>query len=245
MSLDHTLTTIQCVSGLAFSSFTLLHLSGHALATIRFSLAETALYASREFYQAPWIEPLLIGGSVGVHAIVSIIKVARRKARQAKIKAAKAEDDEKRLQKTKSEAVKGLEYHRYSGYILTTFFLPHVYASRINPLRVLPDPYIMDLTYVTWTMHYLAPGVFHAYYLALGTAGLYHTLFGINQAVVHFRVIKPTQRPWTKILGGCTAIMASTILAISGAYETISMPLRSKWIFLHDAMMGSSGVAMG
>ncbi|KAJ3051909.1 hypothetical protein HK097_007077 [Rhizophlyctis rosea] len=249
---DHTLTTIQALTGLTFSTFSLIHLTGHSLATISFRLADSAIFANREYYQIPYWEPVLVGGVVIVHAAAGAVKAYRRRARKRVAAAKRKGDDEGSgneenggvLKKTESETVKGLRYHRWSGYVLGLFYGGHVYATRINPIRVLPDPSVVDLTYAAYTMHWL-PVWFPAYYLALGTAGLYHTFFGIHQSLVHFKVIKPTTRPWTKILYGCTAVMASTVAALCGVYETVPIPLKAKWDFLQSTYVGGSGVALG
>ncbi|KAJ3189985.1 hypothetical protein HDU85_000276 [Gaertneriomyces sp. JEL0708] len=246
--LDRILAGSQAVSGLAFSGFTLLHLAGHASSILSFSLADTALYAFREFYQDPIVEPLLIGGCLIAHITASAGRIALRFVRK-KARAHKSfGDDDDRAGDTHvgkkpkdghspafSLALRELKLHRLSGYVVGVAILGHIYAARLVPLRVLPDPSIIDLTFITYGLQQ-SPLLYFPYYTIFSTAALYHTLYGIPQALSFLGLWSPRRKfkpgRWTKVMMASAGLMMATVIALGGQFEDVAIPLASKWEYL-------------
>lgn len=111
--MDYVASVLQAASGLAFSSFSLIHLGGHFLSPVSFSLSDTALFASRELYQTPSIE-ILILGSLAVHGSASATRFM--------------------LRKSKISPSTFLNWHRMTGLIAGIFLLPHLIGTRLSPL---------------------------------------------------------------------------------------------------------------
>ena len=129
-ALDRALALVQASSGLVFSSFTLLHLGGHALAPLSYRLADTALYATREIYQAAWVEPWLVGVSLVAHSLSSSLRVGLRYWRQSKASSSQKGS----TAAVSSPALEALSLHRYTGYIMSVGVYGHVLATRLMPL---------------------------------------------------------------------------------------------------------------
>ncbi|KAJ3182771.1 hypothetical protein HDU87_008110 [Geranomyces variabilis] len=278
--LDRTLGLVQQTSGLVFSSFTLLHLSGHLLAPLGFSLADSALYFSRVYYQNPLIEPLVIGGSLVVHIGSSVARIFLRQKRQQQQQEKKAvrnsqslpsepddvtaeavkdgEEEKSAAAATKAPsaawpsrgaAVRELRLHRYAGWLLTPLVVGHVFATRIAPLLILPDPSIVDLTQITYALN--SPNglgwVYFAYFGVFGAAGLYHSAYGIQQALsalgLRGRRLKPGM--WTRVAYACAAGMFMAVWAIGGGFEEVSVPLAAKWRELDEEMVGAALALFG
>ncbi|KAJ3020042.1 hypothetical protein HKX48_001400 [Thoreauomyces humboldtii] len=245
---DRALALVQQVSGLAFSSFTVLHLGGHLLSIVSFSWADSALFASRVFYQNPIVEPLVIGVSLLTHIGSSALRVAIRYRRQANLKASRKTVPEKAEQAdagasvaypATSLTVKELRYHRLTGYLLSVFIGGHVLATRITPLKVFMDPTIVDLTFITQTLNGQVKWLYFPYFAAFGTAGIYHTAYGVQQVLGSLRVVRRRMKPgvWTGILVASSIAMTTALVAMSGAFEHIPIPLASKWKQLDDAVL--------
>jgi hypothetical protein len=111
--MDYAASILQATSGLVFSSFSLIHLGGHFLSPISFTLSDTALFAFREFYQAPASEILLLGSMI-VHISASATRFVLRK------------------QKTSPSSF--LNWHRMTGLITGLFVLPHLIGTRLSPI---------------------------------------------------------------------------------------------------------------
>ncbi|KAJ3160678.1 hypothetical protein HDU86_000437 [Geranomyces michiganensis] len=269
VKLDRILSLVQQSSGLVFSSFTLLHLSGHLLAPLSFSLADSALFFSRVYYQNPIIEPLVIGGSLLVHIGSSFGRIFLRSRRQKQQQQKKAApDSHPRTPETDVAAVEGLKgkkgtsaaaapttaawpsrgaairelkLHRYAGRLLTPLIAGHVFATRIAPLLILPDPSIVDLTQITHALK--SPNgvgwVYFAYLTVFGAAGLYHSTYGIQQALgvlgIRARRVRPGM--WTRVAYASLASFALAVWAIGSGFEEVSVPLAARWQEVDNGMV--------
>ncbi|TPX59159.1 hypothetical protein PhCBS80983_g02634 [Powellomyces hirtus] len=243
---DRILAVIQQTSGLLFSSFSVLHLSGHLLATFSFAWADAALYTSRVFYQNPIVEPLVIGVALCGHIGSSVARILIRLRRQKNARTVKNESQRKEepapsqasAYPTQSVAVKELRWHRYTGYVLTAFIGGHLIATRLTPINVFDDPPIVDLTWITTTLNGNLRFLFFPYYAVFGTAGIYHTAYGIQQSVRMLRMSRKSVKPgtWTKLMYTSGILMTTALLAIAGTFETIPIPLASKWKELDDGI---------
>jgi membrane protein CcdC involved in cytochrome C biogenesis len=87
-------------------------------------------------------------------------------------------------------------------------------------LIALDDPSILNLSFVTESF---GLKIMYPYYILLGTAGLYHTCYGIIQSLHVLKISRFQLKPgswifWSKVF---TGVMISTILALAGFYEYI------------------------
>jgi succinate dehydrogenase/fumarate reductase cytochrome b subunit len=204
---------IQSLSGLTFASFSTLHLAGHLLTNFSFTLGNQALFANREIFQHPIVELGVIGGSLILHTLSSAYLFSRRSPQK-----------ESNIEVVRTKQLE-IKLHRSSGYILAAAMFAHISATRLIPLRVLDDASVMDLTFIT---HSFQNSIMYPYYFILGSAGMYHTCYGIVQSLNLLGIssfqVKPGQ--WLLYSKVCAAIMVSTVLALSGSYENVSIPLR-------------------
>ena len=110
--MDKAVSILDATSGLVFSSFSLMHLGGLFLSPISFTLSDTALFATREFYQAPATEALLLA-SLFIHMSASATRFL--------------------LRKNKTSVSSFLNWHRMTGMITGIFILPHLIGTRLSP----------------------------------------------------------------------------------------------------------------
>ncbi|KAH6596932.1 hypothetical protein BASA61_003313 [Batrachochytrium salamandrivorans] len=234
---DRVLANVQAGSGLVFSVFGVMHLSGHMLANLRYEYASSALAS----------------GDAASSEGRFLVWQSRSKGQQGRSKGHKADPKDNKAaaivsllphsaESSASKAIRFRAWHRYAGYTLALFMLGHVGATRLVPLLVLPDASIVDLTMVTQTT-VTYPGLFHVYYFALGTAGLYHTLYGISAALGTFRIRIPRVAPkvWDRISLAMVMLMASTIMALAGFYEPIFIPRAQLWNDLPSMLLAYLG----
>ena len=232
MTIEHRVTQIQAISGLLFSSFSLLHLGGHGFSIFSFKLADAALFASRELYQNPLIEPLLFG-SLGIHISASLYKYFTRKNTKMTVS---------------SPSLNLLKWHRWFGLGTIGIVTAHIFSSRIAPLLFLKDPSVVDLTIITnaLTAHPLVPSwIFIPLYVLFTSSILFHTLFGIQRSFQLLNVksiFKLNTNSWKWILGIGSVLSGLTVLGVSGFFETILIPKHAIWESLHASMMNSIGM---
>jgi hypothetical protein len=224
--------TVQAVSGLCFSLFSTLHVGGHFLANFSFPLANAALFGNRELFHNPYFELGIIGGSLIVHSISSYLLVWNRKPTMS----ASATLPILRLQQQEKSI------HRYSGYVLSLLMFVHVSFTRLFPLYFLEDADIVDLTLVTESFH---QKIMYGYYIILGSAGLYHTFYGIVQSLNHLNLLryKPKAGTWTKLGVGFVLIMIPTTLALAGFFEEIPIPLQHEYDHIHSQLLQITGLS--
>lgn len=227
--MDQLLARIQASSGLVFGCFSTIHLGGHALSVYSFDRADAFMLGARELYQAPYAETVVFG-SLLVHIIASSARYYIRS--QAPKKQATRHNS-----KLLRSVVQEKRYHRYSGYFLGAVILVHVTATRLGPLLVLPDPSVVDLTMVTHSFQ--DPGlIMIPYYIALGTAGMYHSAYGSIQALREFGLQIPVKAGlWTRFLVASTILMTATTLALYGAFEIIYVSHTDAFVTVNKAMM--------
>ena len=227
------LVKTQALSGSVFSTFSLGHLVGHALANYRFELANKALYAFREFYQySPLMELGLLGGSLLIHVTSSLLIKRSREARQ-QLAAKKKNDDY-------TESIGGstdVYLHRQAGFLLGLSIVGHVTAVRVAPLFLFQDASLIDLTYVTRTAQKFSY-VFIPYYCLFVSAAFYHSVYGVAKTLKVFRLPHPkiSSTGWLYIAGMLAVVGTSTVLAISGIYEDVFIPLAPQWDELHHKL---------
>ncbi|KAJ3270505.1 hypothetical protein HDV01_007761 [Terramyces sp. JEL0728] len=206
---DSTLKAIQAASGLSFSVFSSLHIGGHLLTNFSYHLGEIAVFANRTLFHNPVFELGVIGGSLIVHVTSSYWRGYIRKPTKSHGK----------LLETK---MKEINLHRTSGYLLSFFMIGHIGALRILPLALLEDPSVIDLTYASYALLQWK-SLFYPYYIALLFTGIYHTCYGINQALHAFgtKVFQPKIGFWLYFAIGAALVSLSTTLAVGGLFGDI------------------------
>ncbi|KAL2919975.1 hypothetical protein HK105_200041 [Polyrhizophydium stewartii] len=239
---DRVLSAVQAGSGLTFATFAVLHLTGHSLAGVRYEYASSALYAFREYYHIPAVEVVVVGGAMVVHAASSAARVALRTAdsrgRPAPATPARAAAGPGSRETKAEQAARQRAWHRLAGYTLGLFMVGHVTATRLVPLWYLPDPSVVDLTYASYPMT-THPGFFHAYYLLLAFAGMYHTAYGISSALrtLHVRVPGVSLATWDRVTTAMAGLSAATVLALAGTFEALYIPRAKLWAQLEDKLL--------
>ncbi|KXS15758.1 hypothetical protein M427DRAFT_56583 [Gonapodya prolifera JEL478] len=244
VNVDALLARIQAASGLAFASFSVIHLSSWILLhSGSFDTADAALRVFRLYYQHPLVEPVVVGGSLLVHVGSSLARIARRQTSAASRKSVTFEPAEEDIAQeptattSLSPVTLDKSYHRYAGWILALQVPIHVTATRINPLKILgaqASAKVIGAHFASFpTVVY--PVGFRVYYALLATSGLYHTVAGIGYALKTLRLLPPSTtdaaaaaviapsdetslriRRWV-LLG----LGLSTVAALSGVYYEV------------------------
>lgn len=181
-----TLSTAQSLSGLVFSSFSLLHISNHMIGTLEgFEQHKKWMRFFRQYYQFELIEPIILT-SFGVHLTSSLWKLYRRKTIADKIE----NDKEKKSIRVFSAEQFGKVAHRFSGYFLAGVVGGHIYATRIGWYML--GEWSSDVDFATYSIQNIPFYSFYLYYFLLMTSGTYHSIFGIRQALLQLELVKPS-----------------------------------------------------
>jgi len=211
------LTRMQAYSGIAFSSFATMHLFNHIMGIFGKSIQYHASWQKifRKYYHIPIIE-IGLGTSLLVHMYCGIRKFLSRK------------------EKVSSSLPLSRKYHRYHGYVLFIFTIPHLYATRICPLIALgpKESENLDVTLATLSFR-LVSKYFYLYYTFLFASGLYHTVYGLylsNILLDRSNKKKPSDiltsmqsKYWQYFGGSCVIIGAIASAAICGGLFSIDI----------------------
>ncbi|KAI9204999.1 uncharacterized protein BJ171DRAFT_474425 [Polychytrium aggregatum] len=237
--MDSSLARIQAISGATLSGVLLAHLSGHALSIVSYEWANRALLLVRPIYQHPLLEPIF-AVTLATHGLASLARVWLRKSK-SKSKDKSASQGQSAVKGTPAivAAQREIDWHRKAGYTLAFFISGHIFAVRLFPLYHLVDPSVMDLSMVTYSaMTY--PYFFPIYYAVLGTAGLYHALYGTARVLK----LKTKRGVMTWVGYGSLAVMTLTSLALSGFLYPIDMTKAPIWKEMQEDMVHSAGMGL-
>ncbi|TPX35333.1 hypothetical protein SmJEL517_g02245 [Synchytrium microbalum] len=201
----------NATTGLAFASFAILHMGGHALAHFNIDLANHALQTSQKYYRIPAIEIGAVFGSLAVHAVSSI---ARWWIRKPAVKS-----------NNTPYAVKERNWHQTLGWILLPMVALHANSSRLEPISILGKEAadkISDYSIVGIAGVALPP--FTVYFSIMMAAGLIHTAYGTGYALQTLGIKMPTapkisREAW---FYGLSALGVSSSLAVCGWYYTMT-----------------------
>jgi succinate dehydrogenase/fumarate reductase cytochrome b subunit len=179
--------------------------------------------ALRRGYQAPPIEIALVIAPMLVHAIAAVLRLWRRRARGAR--------------PVKNPWARA---HRWSGLVLLIFFAGHVGATRGASL--LYDVY-PEFSGIAFTLRWV-PAYFWPYYISLGLAGLYHTVYGLGVALSAFGLHgsggallrRPAVLGPIITLGGLALLLG--ILGFGGVLRDIGHPEQSPYARLLTRLLG-------
>ena len=221
--IDKAAALVQAISGLGFATFSVLHLSGHLLANISFDLSNKALFIFREYYQTPVIEIVIVGGCLVIHVFAGYIRLIIRTNSTKTLKTPAF-----------TLAINERSWHQWTGHVLTFLIIGHVGSCRIMPYLYLPDPSIVDLTYITFVSNKY-PIIFPIYLTVLAASGAYHSIYGISKSCKLLGICSVHLSPkLARILRYASIpIMFSTALALSGKYDHIFIPMVKTWHKLH------------
>ncbi|TPX35332.1 hypothetical protein SmJEL517_g02246 [Synchytrium microbalum] len=208
-TIDRILATIQATTGLAFTSFAILHIGGHALVHFNFDLANKGFQFAQKYYRIPLVENVAVFGSLFLHAVASI---ARWWIRKPVVQSANP-----------PYAVKERNWHRTLGWVLLPLVTIHLFAARILPILVLGKAAADKISDISAAVlgAVVAPSP-----LVLGpltAAGLIHTAYGTGYSLQTFGVKIPaapkiSREAWVY---GLSALGVSTSLAVCGWYYSL------------------------
>lgn len=109
-------------------------------------------------------------------------------------------------------------------YVLATFIVGHVAATRIYP-AYLGKP--ADFSLISYTLSTNWKYLFYPYYLLFGASGMYHAAYGLWRSAQLFKFQPPAivspYKPYFRIAIGLGAgLLLSSLLAFGGMYFPIS-----------------------
>ncbi|TPX40165.1 hypothetical protein SeMB42_g06124 [Synchytrium endobioticum] len=210
-TVDRILAVAQATTGLAFASFSILHIGGHALAHLDIGLANAALLFSRKYYHIPAVELTAVFGSLSLHSAVSIARWWLRKPAVKNV--------------NMPLAVKERSWHQTLGWVLLFPVGLHAYAARVEPFNILganKAAALMDL-YSASMVGNIVPFML-GFYIVMTAAACVHTAYGVGYSLQTLNIKLPmlpkwSRQAWFGVLG---LFGASTALAVCGYYYPIT-----------------------
>ncbi|KAI0858821.1 hypothetical protein F4860DRAFT_286791 [Xylaria cubensis] len=184
------LTRIQRYSSYTFTFFAGLHLANTSLIPLIYRsvpYSEPFLLMTRELYQTPLTEPLLVGLPVIAHVVSGLtIRILRRNQNKKRYHGdANPSFWSPSSSKTLSPASRGHsriwpEFSNIaaSGYVFSVLLTSHVAMNRMLPLAVDGDSSNIGLAYVAHGFARHAPSAYTAYTLLL-SIGVGHMVWGM------------------------------------------------------------------
>eukprot|EP01084_Bolivina_argentea_P075766 137311_1 len=155
-------TKYQAYSGLAFSTFSLLHLFNHAMVSIGGSMQLNTKFLNlfRKYYRQPVIE-VGLGVALLVHMYCNVQKIRQRS-------------------RVFPKSLSSRTFHRYSGFVLSSIIIGHILALRVMPQIVVGYDQMNELdNRIISADLQLKPIIFYPFLFALYVNGMYHTLYGL------------------------------------------------------------------
>lgn len=147
-------TQVQNISAMGFGAFLVLHLAAPLGAAVGLDASQIMLL-TREYYQTPVLEPLLVWGSLAAHVASS---VARRAI----------------LGPPKKPSL-----HSLTGFLLVPAVAIHAWVHRILPAKKGVSPSFLSYQFVTYSLA-TYPITSWGAYAFLGLAGTYHAVAGMR-----------------------------------------------------------------
>jgi len=199
---DNQLRVVQAASGLCFGSFLCIHLVNAAAAASSVGMYEGILLFVRNYYQHPYVEPLLIGAALSVHQISSSLLLLRRWRKQASSAGEKPPI--------------WLRLHRWSGYVLSVFVGGHFMATRgVHLLFGYSDA---DFSLVSHSLRWL-PLFFYPYYLVFASGAIVHGIIGSQIAIrrlLGIELIKPGSLLSYSLIAASVAVVSLALFGFGG-----------------------------
>jgi len=215
----------QAYSGIAFSTFTAMHLFNHFINIFGDNIEGHTRWMTlfRNYYQSPIIECGLAGALV-VHAYCAV----------------------RQIQSRPKLVPEGLplshKLHRYCGYFLFAAIGGHIYATRIGPIRFFQyskSSQELDSTFITWTLREFGTA-FYVYYTLLYACGMYHSLFGLYYSAWILKTKRPissNSSVW-KWLAGISDVTGGLVaLSFGGKFYNIEIPKQEVYAALKRSLL--------
>lgn len=216
---DRLLMRTQATSGLVFSAFVVVHLLPVMASPLGPGIYDAIQRATRRVYQHPAIEILGLMLPLGIHVVVSVLRMKRR---------------------SKVFATRGLPWrtrlHRCSAWFLLLFIAGHILATRGPSVWSDVWPGFAGLSF---TMEF-APAYFYPYYMLLGIAGLVHASWGVWLATRVPHQPRP-RRPWAipGVLGLGSALIVLGVLSFGGVFYAIEDPMENDFARLYQKLVSA------
>lgn len=231
------LTRIQRYSSYTFSFFAGLHFANTSLIpliTQSVPHAEPYLLMTREVYQTPITEPLLVGLPVAAHVISGIALRLVRRSQNLKRYHGGATPGMYALHRANTSSSNSSSNHRIwpalsyvsiSGYVFTASMASHVFMNRVLPLVVEGDSSNIGLQYVAhgFAKHGVGPWIAYAVLMGVGCG---HMIWGAakwlgiappmgwTKTTYDKKMRKRRRRAWWGING--LALVAASLWAAGG-----------------------------
>ncbi|UJR80971.1 hypothetical protein [Sandaracinus amylolyticus] len=209
------LLLVQAISGATFAIFALVHLGNVLLAPIPGAFDATASWL-RPIYTHPLIEIGVMLVPLVVHVAVGVMLALGRRRRA-----------------TAAKPDLWARAHRWSGWFLATVIVGHVAAERGIALAygiVTGGP---SVSFALWWQ----PVFFYPYFLLLGSAGLYHTLFGLSRAarLLGVRVPRVGARARPIAVGALVGAVSLAVLAWGGWLYDVGDPTDNDYARVYES----------
>lgn len=150
-------TSVQTISAISFSGFLVLHLAAPIGAGLGLD-ASSIMFLTREYYQTPLLEPILVWGSLGAHVASSSVR----------------------------RAILGVprkpSLHSATGWLLVPMTLAHAFTHRILPAWKGISPALLSYQYVSHALME-SPFVSMAIYGTMVLAVVHHGIAGARALI--------------------------------------------------------------
>lgn len=150
-------TSVQTISAVTFSGFVVLHLAAPIGAGLGLD-ASGIMLLTREYYQTPLLEPIVVWGSLGAHIASSIVR----------------------------RAILGVpkrpSLHSVTGWLLVPMTLAHAFTHRLLPAWKGISPALLSYQYVSHAL-IESPIVSMAIYGTMALAIVHHGIAGARALV--------------------------------------------------------------
>jgi len=189
-------------SGLAFATFLFLHLINSISSHKGQAFYDTVQSKFRLYYQNPFVEIVIVLGSLLIHFLSNILLFYLRNVNKI------------------ADSGSASKYQRYSGLVLTVIVGFHATFTRILPYL---HGQIADFQTVSFTVE-IFPIIFYPYYIFYGINAIYHLSHGFLQStqVLGLRTgnwVKETQSISFKIFVVIASLaIISAVMAFGGIY---------------------------
>jgi len=203
------LKKMQAASGLVFATFLFLHLINSISSHKGQVFYDTVQSKFRLYYQNPFVEIVIVLGSLLIHFLSNILLFYLRN-----------ENKPEKIPDSKLSSGSASKYQRYSGLVLAVIVGLHATFTRILPYL---HGQIADFQTVSFTVE-IFPIIFYPYYIFYGINAIYHLSHGFLQStqVLGLRTgnwVKETQSISFKIFVAIASLaIISAVMAFGGIY---------------------------
>jgi hypothetical protein len=198
---------IQKYSSWAFSGFLTLHMSAMVVTpAISVPAAHSVFKFTNAIYQAHYVEPVLVFGSLFLHVASGFV------LRSHNVYHNKKYYDKWRFNLNSVSLV---------GWILVPLVAGHFTATRLGPLFVLGDSSLVSVDYIVYSLH--RKGLVPAASMTLmASLAAYHAVYGWAK----WLSLYSKNLRWYK----CAAVIIPSVLSVISLYNISSQPQVEGWL---------------